>query len=199
MNIQALLPVLGVLIVAAITPGPNNFMVMEASARRGIAAAAAVVLGVVLGSFGLLALISFGVGAAMHRYPMLGLALSIVGGAYLAWLGASLILSRRGGSADEVPRGVPTTLWGVAAFQLLNPKAWMLIMTAVAAMSGNGTVVALAALIALVSSACLSLWALAGTASSRLLARPRTRLWFDRIMGAVLALSAARIIIDAFA
>jgi len=29
------LPVIGMLIAAAITPGPNNFMVLQASARGG--------------------------------------------------------------------------------------------------------------------------------------------------------------------
>jgi hypothetical protein len=57
------LPVTGVLVIAAITPGPNNFMVMEASARGGAAAAGSVVLGVVLGSLGLLSLVSVGVGS----------------------------------------------------------------------------------------------------------------------------------------
>ena len=38
------LPVTGVLVIAAITPGPNNFIVMEASARGGATAAGSVVL-----------------------------------------------------------------------------------------------------------------------------------------------------------
>jgi threonine/homoserine/homoserine lactone efflux protein len=60
-------------------------------------------------------------------------------------------------------------------------------------------VLQLAALIAVISSACLSIWALAGTVSARWLARPRARLWFERTMGALLALSAAGIIFDALA
>ena len=193
------LPVTGVLVVAAITPGPNNFMVMEASARGGAAAAGSVMLGIVLGSLGLLALVVLGVGGLIHAYPRLGLVLSLIGGGYLAWLGASLILRRAGTGAGENRHGMPMSLWGVAMFQLFNPKAWMLIMTAVAAMGGVGSVLQLAALIAVVSSACLSIWALAGTASSRWLSRPRARLWFDRTMGALLALSAAGIVFDALA
>jgi threonine/homoserine/homoserine lactone efflux protein len=193
------LPVTGVLVVAAITPGPNNFMVMEASARGGAAAASSVVLGIVLGSLGLLALVSLGVGSLIHTYPRLSLVLSLIGGAYLAWLGASLILRRAGTGANENRHGMPTSLLGVAMFQLFNPKAWMLIMTAVAALGGAGSVLRLAALIAVISSACLSIWALAGTAASRWLSRPRARLWFDRTMGALLALSAAGIIFDALA
>jgi threonine/homoserine/homoserine lactone efflux protein len=75
----------------------------------------------------------------------------------------------------------------------------MLIMTAVAAMDGTGSVLGLAALVAVISSACLSIWAVAGTVSSRWLSRPRARLWFDRTMGALLLVSAAGILFDAFA
>ena len=165
MEIHAWVPVVGVLVVAAITPGPNNFMVMEASARGGVAAAGAVVLGVVLGSLSLLALISLGVGSAVHAYPALGLVLSIAGGVYLAWLGASLIFRRAATSNRGTLPGMPTSLWGVAVFQLLNPKAWMLIITAVAAMNEAGSVPGLAALVALISSICLSIWAIVGAVS----------------------------------
>lgn len=199
MEIHAWVPVVGVLVVAAITPGPNNFMVMEASARGGVAAAGAVVLGVVLGSLSLLALISLGVGSAVHAYPALGLVLSIAGGVYLAWLGASLIFRRAATSNRGTLPGMPTSLWGVAVFQLLNPKAWMLIITAVAAMNEAGSVLGLAALVALISSICLSIWAIVGAVSSQLLAGDRARHWFDRTMGALLALSSLGIIVDAVA
>jgi threonine/homoserine/homoserine lactone efflux protein len=199
MEIDAWVPVVGVLVVAAITPGPNNFMVMEASARGGVAAAAGVVLGVVLGSLSLLALIFLGVGSAIHAHPALGLVLNIAGGAYLAWLGASLIFRGAAPSSRDTLRGMPQSLWGVAVFQLLNPKAWVLIMTAVAAVTEAGSVLGLAVLVALVSSICLSIWAFAGAASAQLLAGAQARYWFERTMGALLALSALGIIVDAIA
>jgi threonine/homoserine/homoserine lactone efflux protein len=199
MEIHAWIPVVGVLVVAAITPGPNNFMVMEASARGGVAAAGGVVLGVVLGSLSLLALISLGVGSAIHAHPTLGLVLNIAGGAYLAWLGASLIFRRAAPSSGDTLPGMPTSLWGVAVFQLLNPKAWVLIMTVVAAVTEARSVLGLAVLVALTSSICLSIWAIAGAASAQLLAGAQARLWFDRTMGALLALFAIGIIVDAVA
>jgi threonine/homoserine/homoserine lactone efflux protein len=193
------LVVISVLVVAAITPGPNNFMVMEASARRGAAAAGSVVLGIVLGSLGLLALVSVGIGSLINAYPQLNVVLSCTGGAYLAWLGVSLIFRRAATVDSDIPRGMPTSLSGVAIFQLLNPKAWMLIMTAVTALDGAGSVLGLAALITVISSACLGIWVVAGAAASRWLSRPRAKLWFDRTMGVLLVLSAAGIVVDALA
>jgi threonine/homoserine/homoserine lactone efflux protein len=199
MQLQTVWPVIGALVVGAITPGPNNFMVMQASVHGGIAAAGSVMLGVSLGSLGLLALISFGVGSAIRTYPELGFVLSVVGGGYLAWLGAASMFQAPAEVGAEARRGTPTSLWGIAAFQLLNPKAWILIMTAVAAVSDNFSVFALAILIMVVSGVCLSVWAIAGSASARLLAAPHAKLWFDRTMGSLLLISGMGIAIDAVA
>lgn len=188
------LPVIGALVAAAITPGPNNFIVMQAGARGGIAAAGAAIIGVLSGSIVLLMFVWIGLGTLIQAAPILELALSIAGGIYLAWLGLTLLLRPRSSSSQET---LPSTLLGIATFQLLNPKAWVLIATAAAAMSDVGGLFALTMLVVLVTSTCLSLWALAGVAAARILAKPRARGAFERSMGAVLALSAGGILIDA--
>jgi threonine/homoserine/homoserine lactone efflux protein len=190
-------PVIGVLFAAAITPGPNNMIVMQAGARDGIAAAVAALLGVVAGSLVLLSLVWWGVGGVMQAYPILELALSIGGAAYLAWIGIALILRARGNQPEAAYDGLPSTVLGVAAFQLLNPKAWVLVTTAAAAMPRMDGVFTLALLMTVVTTACLTAWALLGAASARLLARSHARLWFDRVMGGLLAISALGIVIDA--
>ena len=191
---SSVLPVLGALVAAAITPGPNNLIVMQAGARGGIAAAGAAILGVVSGSLVLLVLVWVGLDTLIEAMPVFELALSLAGSAYLALLGLSLFLRRRSSISQEA---LPTTLLGVATFQLLNPKAWMLIATAAAAMSDRGGLLILIVLVVLVTSTCLSLWARAGAAAARLLAKPRARDVFERSMGVVLALSAVGIVIDA--
>jgi len=191
-----LVPVIGLLFAAAITPGPNNVIVMEAGARGGIAAALGATLGVVAGSLVLLTLVWLGVGAAMQAWPGLQVALGIGGGAYLTWLGVLLI--RAAGSPPDASKPVlPATVGGIAAFQLMNPKAWVLVTTAAAAMPAENDVVTLAVLIGIVTSICLTAWGAAGAFFSQLLARPVARRWFDRIMGALMAVFALRIAIDA--
>jgi threonine/homoserine/homoserine lactone efflux protein len=195
----ALLPVIGVLIAAAITPGPNNFLVLEAGARRGALAAGRAIAGVVIGSLLLLALVWTGLGVAMQTAPLAQLLLSVAGALYLGWLGAAMFASAaREGHAAPAHKPMPTTFLGIAAFQILNPKAWVLVTTAAAAMAGAGGFVVLALLVVLISSLCLALWALAGRALSRFLERPEPRFWFDRAMGGLLALSALGLIVDAF-
>jgi threonine/homoserine/homoserine lactone efflux protein len=192
---SSLLPVIGVLVAAAITPGPNNMIVMEAGARAGFTAAARMMLAVVAGSLMVLVLVWLGVGGAMAAWPALENALGIGGGAYLGWLGIRLLL-RSEANADGAPSALPMTMLGVTGFQLLNPKGWILVTTAAAAMPQAGGVFTLAILIVLVTSICLALWAVAGAASSRLLARPGPRRWFDRTMGILLAVSAIGIVVD---
>lgn len=193
----ALVPVIGLLFAAAITPGPNNAIVMEAGARGGIAAALGATLGVVAGSLVLLALVWLGVGAAMQAWPGLQIALGIGGGAYLAWLGLALL--RAAGSAPDASTQVlPATVPGIAVFQLMNPKAWVLVTTAAAAMPAEDDIVTLAVLIPVVTGLCLTAWGAAGAVFSQLLSRRVARRRFDRIMGALMAVFALRIAIDSW-
>ncbi len=193
---SSIVPVVGALFAAASTPGPNNLIVMQAGARGGIVAAAPAILGVLSGSLVLLGFVSLGIGEMIEAVPHFRMALSFAGSTYLAWLGLSLMLRRSSTSSQQA---LPSTLLGVATFQLLNPKAWMLIVTAAAAMSDTGGLLVLSGLVVLVTSTCLSLWALAGAAAARMLAKPLARRLFERCMGAVLALSAAGIFVDALA
>lgn len=189
---SSLLPVIGVLFAAAITPGPNNIIVMQAGAR-GMAPAIGAVLGVVCGSMVLLIATWFGFGLAMSLVPAVTLILHILCSVYLAWLGFAL-LRREQTTADD--DAVPSTPLGIAVFQLLNPKAWILVAAAVAAMPREKSLAVLALLMIAVTSACLMLWALAGTAATRLFARPEARRVIDRLLGAVLMLSAMGIAAD---
>jgi threonine/homoserine/homoserine lactone efflux protein len=192
-SVSALAPVIGLLVATAITPGPNNVIVMEAGARGGSAAAAAI-LGVSAGTVVLLVLAWSGVGAIVETAPGLKLALSTVGGAYLIWLGFGIASTKSESSsrAGALPASVPA----IAVFQLLNPKAWILVITVTAALPGVG-LVGITALILVVTSTCLAIWAGAGAATSRFLDRPGVRQVFNRVMGSVLALSAAGMVTHA--
>jgi threonine/homoserine/homoserine lactone efflux protein len=187
---STLASVIGILAAAAITPGPNNIIVMEAGARGGIPAAGAAMLGVLSGSVILLALVWWGIGAIFASLPLIKLALGLAGGAYLVWLGVAL--ARQGGesSTQRPSRELPTTLPAIAAFQLVNPKAWVLVTTA-ASMMPPASGLALAVLMVLVTGVCLAVWAVAGAAAATVLERPAFRLAFNRVMGALLVISAA--------
>ena len=193
-----ILAVAGFITVAAITPGPNNFIVMAAAARGGWTAALPPIVGVVAGSLVLLALVWAGAAVAFEALPTLRLLLTIAGALYLTWLGGQLIWQsdRTGGSEAGAAGGLPSTAPGVAAFQLMNPKAWVLIVTAAAALAGESAApYALAGLLAVISTLCLGLWAYAGSAIAGWLRKPGARAWFDGVMGSLLVASAVLLVL----
>ncbi len=193
---EAYLAIAGLVTVAAVTPGPNNFIVMEAAARGGVAAALPAIFGVMLGTLILLSLVWAGTGALFDTHPGLRGLLTAAGCLYLVWLGAALVWRSSDGGEVKVERtSLPRSLTGLALFQLFNPKGWVMVLTAMAAASSsgvNGTLLLaqLVAIFLLVTGLCLLLWALAGTAIAHLLRQPGGRRWFDRAMGILLIASA---------
>lgn len=192
---EQLFAVAGFLIVAAITPGPNNFIVLTAARHGGLTAAFPAMLGVIGGSLVLLALVWSGAQIAFERLPSLSPTLAIMGACYVGGLGVILIRQASRQDGSDCPRltaGLPKTTLGLAVFQLLNPKAWALVATATAAASNTSFgFLVLATLLILICGACLSLWASVGSAIAGFLQDDRSRRWFDRAMGLLLIASAA--------
>lgn len=195
---SALLAAAGLLLVAAITPGPNNLVVMRLAVHEGLVGALPAITGIVLGSVVLLALAVGGVGYALEAWPLLRPAIGLAGGAYLAGLGARLALAR----ARERTAGPssPAGMAGLFGFQFLNPKAWIMVLTVIAATPPRArlpTFLLLAPLFALIPACCLALWACLGAALSPMLARPAAARWTDRVLGTLLIVCAAAVITDA--
>lgn len=192
-----MIAVAGVLFAAAITPGPNNAIVLAAAARSGLPGAVPAIAGILAGSLALLALVWAGAGVLFEAAPILRRILLGAGALYLAWLGGGLIWRSRGGDVGDAgtgPRALPGTAFGVAAFQILNPKSWVLVTTATVAMPGGGAGLAgfggLSAMMVVIPGACLMLWACAGAAIADRLRQPAARRGFDRTMGGLLVVAA---------
>jgi hypothetical protein len=82
----------------------------------------------------------------------------------------------------------------LSAFQFVNIKAWILILTASAAAQSVGTEVATTSLYAMfvgIPSLCLSAWAACGRCFVRLVRTPVLRARFDRALAIAMILSAA--------
>lgn len=186
---KELLSVIGVLAVASLTPGPNTILVMRAAAISR-SAVARIIAGVLTGSLLLLALVSAGVDAIVTRVPGLMKFLAISGSVWLMWFGARLAWPARDSNSMPSPSLQRISITGVAAFQLANPKASLLVMTAVATLPTTSGPKVLALLIILICGASLLLWSAAGVVIERHLASPTARRWFDRTMGVALAVSA---------
>ncbi|WP_179402896.1 LysE family translocator [Burkholderia guangdongensis] len=106
---MSLLPILlqiaVVYLVAAITPGPNFFMISQLSlaGRRGVGAASALGVGTASVIWASLALL--GLAAVLHQLAWLYETIRIGGAIYLAWFGFKLL--RASARRDPAPAVVP--------------------------------------------------------------------------------------------
>ncbi len=201
---EALIGVIGFLVVAAATPGPNNLVVMRTAARSGFRAALPAIGGVVLGGLALLAVVIAGAGALFAAEPQLRFAVTIGGCLYLAWLAVGLMFARneRNEAAAPAPAlsgRLAQGVGGLFIFQFLNPKGWVMLLTAAATVSAASALESFAVLAVLfvpISLVCLLVWALFGSLIMRWLERPEIKNRFDRAMGGLLLGAAALLLFE---
>ncbi len=190
---DALIAIAGIVVAGAITPGPNNFVVMRAGARAGLRGALPAVAGVVLGTLTLLGVVVAGAGAAFAVHPQLRTAVAAGGCLYLSCLGARLIAASFGENALHKTCAIESGFFALLGLQFLNPKAWVMVLTAAAATRAFAP---LAVLFTAVPAICLLFWASLGSLLSESLRRRRIRAWFDRVMGGLLVASAALLLLE---
>ena len=183
------------LFTAAITPGPNNLLMLRIGLEEGVRAVLAPATGVVLGGIAMLLGSYAGMAHAFAGHPALRTATALVGACCVSALGVRLICSSfTVRPAESRPaRGIARSVLGLFLFQFVNPKAWLLVLTVTAAAGQGSGAVSLATLIVLfiaIPYFSLALWAGGGSLAARVLRDARARACFDRASGAVLALSA---------
>lgn len=177
--------------VSGVTPGPNNLMLMTSGVNFGFRRTVPHLLGVVVGFCLMVALVGLGLDAIFSRFPALLPAMRYLGAAYMLWLAGKIALA--GPVRQGESRGAPLGFFGAAAFQWINPKAWVIALSALTAYSvvddytRNVFVVALAYLaIGLPSSGS---WALLGSAMRRALGDARVARPFNLTMALLLVAS----------
>ena len=119
------------LLVATLTPGPNNLLMLQIGLAGGMRAALRPATGVVLGGLLMLLGAYSGVAALVAAHPRLRPLITLGGAVFVAWLGLRLICSSFATPAARSPAGAasPGGLLGMALFQLTNPKSWLLVLT----------------------------------------------------------------------
>jgi len=190
MSYDALMALCAFAFVTSISPGPSNFMLLASGANFGFLRTVPQILGITIGFGSLLLGVGFGLGALLTAYPPLHIGLKIGGGAYLlylAWrIGMSRSLAKESGTKQR-----PLTLLESAAFQWINPKAWIVAITAMAVYTSPDEPflsVALTSLaFALINLPSVSAWAGFGMGLRRFLSDPGRLKWFNIAMGLLLA------------
>ena len=176
--------------VTSITPGPNNFMLLASGVNFGFARTIPHMLGIGSGFLTLLLGVGFGLGAVLTAFPVLHTGLKIAGGAYLLYLAWKIGTSRSLGKDGEA-KTRPMTFLEAAAFQWVNPKAWVMAITAMAVYTNPErpflSVLLISIAFAVVNVPSVSSWAGFGMALRGFLADPARLKWFNMAMGVLLA------------
>jgi threonine/homoserine/homoserine lactone efflux protein len=179
----------GFAFVSSVTPGPNNMMLLASGVNFGFRRTVPHMLGIGFGFASLLLGVGFGLGALLAAFPALHLALKFAGAAYLLYLAWRIASSRTLSEAGNASR--PMFFLEAAAFQWINPKAWVMAVTAMAIYTNPEapvlSVLLVAAAFALVNLPSVSVWAGFGTALRGWLADPGRLRWFNLAMGLLLA------------
>jgi threonine/homoserine/homoserine lactone efflux protein len=118
--------------VAAFTPGPNNTMLLATGINFGLRRAWPHIMGVCIGFPLMIACIGFGLGKVFEIYPWIYVALKYAGAAYMIWLAWKIAVSKPSDD-DGIANGEPVTFLQACAFQWVNPKAWIMGVTALPA------------------------------------------------------------------
>ena len=186
-------------LVTSITPGPNNTMLLASGVNFGFRRSIAHILGISCGFFVLVLAVGLGLGAVFEAYPLLYGVLRYVGAAYLLYLAWKI--ARSGPLSDEQQgRGRPLGYWGAAAFQWVNPKAWVMAVGAISTytpLQGYFTnVLVIAAVFALINAPTVSLWAACGSLLRNVLRNPRWLRLFNLEMAALLVLSLVPLLVE---
>ena len=169
-----LIPYLLFCVLMTGTPGPNNAMALTSGVKVGFWRSMPLVSGIAVGVGLQLIAIGLGLGAAFEAFPALHNLLRIGGSIYLLWL--ALKIARSGPIRLDGSNRPPVGFVGATAFQWINPKAWAITTSAVAAyvpaVDYMLNVTIAATIMALVAMPCVSIWAAVGTALRRFLMQP---------------------------
>jgi threonine/homoserine/homoserine lactone efflux protein len=189
MSPERLLPLCTFVAVSSITPGPNNTMILASGLNYGFVRSLPHLFGITCGFSFMIFATGLGLHAVFEQVPMLQIVLKYGGAIYLLWLAWKLAHAAPM-TANQAALSKPMGFWSAAAFQWINPKAWVMSLTALTTYLpqgfGVGDAGLLAGLFGVIGTFCVGCWALFGVAMRRVLQNPRSVRIFNVVMALAL-------------
>ena len=115
--------------VMYVTPGPNNSILTASGIKFGFIRSVPNIIGISSGHGIQLALVCFGLGSLFLQFPILLEILKYIGACYLLYLAWKIFGSLNISITDE--KSSPLKYYEAILFQFVNPKAWVICITAV--------------------------------------------------------------------
>jgi len=179
-------------VAAAGTPGPSNALLTATGANVGVWRGLPALVGVASGMGLMMFLVAFGLGTVILDHPIILTAVKWCGAIFLCWLAWKIASADR---ASAAAGGKPIGFVAAAAFQWINPKSWLVCVSAAATFldvrAGSALVQSAAFALTFVVAALPSCfpWLAFGAVVQRVLRSERALRLFNVTMGVLLAAS----------
>lgn len=175
-------------IISSITPGPNNIMVLSSGVNFGLRRSMPHILGISLGFFVLCMACGMGLGSLLLQFPSLHTTLKMLAAMYLLYLAYKIASSRSLSHAAESSQ--PFSLMQAAMFQWVNPKGWMMAISAMILYTIPEqpfySTLWVSIIFGLLCFPCILIWCLFGTLLRQFLSDPQRLKYFNICMGLLL-------------
>ena len=180
------------------TPGPNNAMLTASGIKFGYIKTLPHLIGIPLGHFLQIILVSYGLGNVFLKFPTLQFYMKILCFIYLIYLSWKML-----GSFSIVKKesGRPLRFYEASLFQFINPKAWTVAITVVAGFfpleeSFFKATMFLALTAPFICFPSISLWALFGSTLRMFVNNLKTKKIIEYILALLLILTALFVLIN---
>jgi threonine/homoserine/homoserine lactone efflux protein len=194
------------------TPGPNNAMLTSSGSLWGFRRTVPHMLGISIGFPVMLLIVAAGLGRALRDHPTVLTAMRWLGAVYLLYLAWKIATAEpRTKDADPGQPGAsrggartgrgPLSFLQAALFQWVNPKAWLITLSALATVASAGghpsvlRAILLAFVFLAVTLPITAAWTLVGVGVSRLLTTSRALRRFNLAMAGLLVASLISVLI----
>ncbi|MGI9351859.1 MAG: LysE family translocator [Rhizobiaceae bacterium] len=191
MPVDVFIALLGFSFVSSVTPGPNNIMLLASGVNFGFRRTIPHMFGIAFGFAVLLLAVGFGLKEVFEQVPIAQILIKIAGAAYLIYLAWKIAVSGPVESGETDSK--PMSFLSAALFQWVNPKAWVMAITAMTVYTGKPdfatSVLIVCSAFTLVNFPSVSIWCGFGVALREWLSDPKRLRIFNVSMALLLIIS----------
>jgi len=179
------------------TPGPNNSILSASGIKFGFIKTIPNIFGIPTGHGIQLALVCLGLGSLFVKFPFLFNLLKYVGAAYLLYLAWKMFGSLNIKTVED--KSSPLKYYEAILFQFVNPKAWVICITAVSVFYPEQENIFIGTLFMVVMSTIInipsiSIWAFGGSIIRKYLSNDKLKKIIEFLLAILLIGTAISII-----
>ena len=184
-------------VVMYATPGPNNSILTASGIKFGFIKTIPNIFGIPTGHGIQLTLVCFGLGSLFLQYPYLLNILKYVGAAYLLYLAWKMFGSLNIETKED--KSAPLKYYEAILFQFVNPKAWVICITAVSLFYPEQENIFVGTLFMVVMSTIInipsiSIWAFGGSVIRKYLNNNKFKKILEWLLAILLIITAISIV-----